>query len=451
MDIQQLAAATTPSRRLFAQMTRAGRPSRAFSCPLSLCGAALRHPVARRGVGVRGSDQRSFQNSRRPAGRGTWWTATRPTRRERGRRAGDGAARGRRLAHGDGQRRHLAQRGHLGGVAALDARARRAAGRVHVHLGDGGVRGRVVLAGCGAATSSEMGYDWTVANAGDWGGLMISRDGGLTWAMLDAFPSGELRHGGARRGRRARSSSPRARRSATATTAACGPRATAGSRGTARSRAPCTTSRASRRAASRSRRSPWTSDGDSVMRSASGGLAADWAPFAAGIDWGGGRTPFYATFALGEGVVFVGALTVNPQRLGDTDSGLFSRALADAPPPTAGAAGRRSRRAAPRPRRHAEGSHGAARAPEGRRDAVRRGQRRGARVPREVERRRVGEGAGRRHGRRLVPARRLPALLLDRRRRADRALGRRRARARRARRAGRALALARATSARWSS
>ena len=50
--------------------------------------------------------------------------------------------------------------------------------------------GRVVLAGCGAATSSEMGYDWTVANAGDWGGLMISRDAGATWAMVASFPQG---------------------------------------------------------------------------------------------------------------------------------------------------------------------------------------------------------------------------------------------------------------------
>ena len=188
--------------------------------------------------------------------------------------------------------------------------------------------GRVVLAGCGAATSSEMGYDWTVANAGDWGGLMISRDGGLTWAMLDAFPSGYF---------------VTAVLVADASTFVVAARAAFRDRddgGVWASRdGGLTWNRTLSRPVYDLAREPssgvalaalpWTSDGDSVMRSASGGLAADWAPFAAGIDWGGGRTPFYATFALGEGVVFVGALTVNPQRLGDTDSGLFSRALAD--------------------------------------------------------------------------------------------------------------------------
>ena len=45
-----------------------------------------------------------------------------------------------------------------------------------------------VLAGCGAATSSEMGVTWDVANSGDWGGVMLSRDGGKTWAMT-GFPA----------------------------------------------------------------------------------------------------------------------------------------------------------------------------------------------------------------------------------------------------------------------
>ena len=38
--------------------------------------------------------------------------------------------------------------------------------------------GSTIVAGCGGATSSEMGYDWMVMNSGDWGGVMISRDGG---------------------------------------------------------------------------------------------------------------------------------------------------------------------------------------------------------------------------------------------------------------------------------
>jgi hypothetical protein len=48
--------------------------------------------------------------------------------------------------------------------------------------------GSTVLAGCGGATSSEMGYDWNVVNSGDWAGVLISRDGGDTWATMSSFP-----------------------------------------------------------------------------------------------------------------------------------------------------------------------------------------------------------------------------------------------------------------------
>ena len=44
--------------------------------------------------------------------------------------------------------------------------------------------GDTVLAGCGGATSSEMGYDWMVSNGGDWAGLMLSNDGGETWKTV---------------------------------------------------------------------------------------------------------------------------------------------------------------------------------------------------------------------------------------------------------------------------
>ena len=44
-----------------------------------------------------------------------------------------------------------------------------------------------VLAGCGSATSSEMGFDWMSFNSGDWGGLMISRNGGQSFSM-SSFP-----------------------------------------------------------------------------------------------------------------------------------------------------------------------------------------------------------------------------------------------------------------------
>eukprot|EP01062_Namystynia_karyoxenos_P064198 TRINITY_DN570_c1_g1_i1.p1 TRINITY_DN570_c1_g1~~TRINITY_DN570_c1_g1_i1.p1 ORF type:complete len:927 (+),score=309.49 TRINITY_DN570_c1_g1_i1:83-2782(+) len=45
-----------------------------------------------------------------------------------------------------------------------------------------------VLAGCGPSTSGELGRNQQVLITGDWGGVMESRDGGDTWAMLDAFP-----------------------------------------------------------------------------------------------------------------------------------------------------------------------------------------------------------------------------------------------------------------------
>ncbi|KAL3915133.1 MAG: hypothetical protein SGILL_005791, partial [Bacillariaceae sp.] len=45
-----------------------------------------------------------------------------------------------------------------------------------------------VYAGCGGSTSGEQGSDWNVVNSGDWGGIMVSRDLGDTWTMMDAFP-----------------------------------------------------------------------------------------------------------------------------------------------------------------------------------------------------------------------------------------------------------------------
>ena len=45
-----------------------------------------------------------------------------------------------------------------------------------------------VFAGCGGSTSSEMGADWNSHNTGDWGGVMMSADGGTTWSHLSGFP-----------------------------------------------------------------------------------------------------------------------------------------------------------------------------------------------------------------------------------------------------------------------
>jgi hypothetical protein len=45
-----------------------------------------------------------------------------------------------------------------------------------------------VMAGCGGSTSSEQGADWNVMNSGEWGGVMLSADGGDTWKMT-GFPA----------------------------------------------------------------------------------------------------------------------------------------------------------------------------------------------------------------------------------------------------------------------
>eukprot|EP00457_Paulinella_chromatophora_P000932 gb/GEZN01000934.1/.p1 GENE.gb/GEZN01000934.1/~~gb/GEZN01000934.1/.p1 ORF type:complete len:1047 (+),score=67.81 gb/GEZN01000934.1/:26-3142(+) len=47
----------------------------------------------------------------------------------------------------------------------------------------------VVAAGCGGTTSSMMSSDWNSYNNGDWGGIMISRDGGDSWAMTNFPPN----------------------------------------------------------------------------------------------------------------------------------------------------------------------------------------------------------------------------------------------------------------------
>lgn len=187
--------------------------------------------------------------------------------------------------------------------------------------------GSLVLAGCGSATSSEMGNDWMAYNNGDWGGLMISRDYGATWKMTKFPPNyfitaivihsqdqfvvsarAEFLHknnGGVWASTDGGDNFVQTLKrpvydlilepSSGALLAAC----------------------------------PWiTSDSDSVLVSKSGGLDASWSRWSTGIKWDR-RTPFYPTFALGKSVLFVGALTVNPENLTDTASGLFSRAVSD--------------------------------------------------------------------------------------------------------------------------
>ena len=194
-----------------------------------------------------------------------------------------------------------------------------------------------VVAGCGAATSSEMGNTWDVANSGDWAGVMLSTDGGEKWAMtsfpanwyvsgivvLDAstFFVGARSHlydqsaGGVWRSTdggaswtqvfdqpifdlklSAAKESPLAEQLLVATV-------------------------------------PMAADGDGVYSAKRGqGPASLTAPFQAwskastGLAWGG-KKPFYPTLALGARHAFVGALTVSPTNLSDTGSSLFSAPL----------------------------------------------------------------------------------------------------------------------------
>ena len=190
--------------------------------------------------------------------------------------------------------------------------------------------GSTVLAGCGGATSSEMGYDWMVSNGGDWAGVMISRDGGETWGM-SAFPSQYYVTAFVLT---SSSSFLVAARAHYLDRDDGGVWATTDGGATFTRTFSRPVYDLVREPASGAVLAalPWVADSDSVFRSATGGLAADWVAAASGITWDGeGRTPFYPTFALsasGERL-FLGALTVNPSMLSDTASAIFHARVSD--------------------------------------------------------------------------------------------------------------------------
>lgn len=193
--------------------------------------------------------------------------------------------------------------------------------------------GATVVAGCGGATSSEMGWDWMAANSGDWGGLMLSRDSGKTWAMLGAFPANYYISAIVIQ-------SP--------TSFLVGARAHFHSRDDGGVWATHDGGASWTRSLTRPvydlvaldagkklvlAALPWVSAVSSVLLSRSGGSDAEgWEPFAEGLTWDA-RTPFYPTFAVGKNTVFVGALTVNPAKLSDTASAIYSRPLSDVSSP----------------------------------------------------------------------------------------------------------------------
>ena len=193
-----------------------------------------------------------------------------------------------------------------------------------------GSLGSVVVAGCGAATSSEMGNTWGIANAGDMAGVLLSTDSGETWGMTSFPPNHYVsavvvashsdfwigvrsslydpKYGGVWRtvdgGRsflqvfsrpvfdlRLSSSSPSGLPFLIAAL-------------------------------------PWTDDDASSIYICRSPVDAPtvWGAMGAGVDWGG-RKAFYPTLALGSDVAFLGALTVNPKNASDTSSAVFASPL----------------------------------------------------------------------------------------------------------------------------
>ena len=197
----------------------------------------------------------------------------------------------------------------------------------------------LVVAGCGSSTSSMMGVDWNMADTGDYGGVIISTDYGETWAMAANFPMNanvgalSVLPGAARgefvllvavrsfyfdrdEGGIWRATIDFRRHDAALTTIFervfdKPVYAIAAHSGIALAALPFTTD-------------------SSVVRSDDAG--ANWASFASGIDWGGGRVPFYPALSMTASTAFVGALTVRPlpgnERLQTNTSGaIFYRDL----------------------------------------------------------------------------------------------------------------------------
>ena len=188
--------------------------------------------------------------------------------------------------------------------------------------------GSTVVAGCGAATSSEMGTTWDVANSGDWAGVMISSDGGGHWIMT-SFPANYYisatvvvspsefyigarsntydRHaGGVWQTKDGGVSFTRIfdqpvfdlrRDTASGVLLAAVPMA------------------------DKAEASIW------ICKSVAT-LPNEWEDWGSGLDWGG-RLSFYPTLALGKGVAYLGSLTVSASNMSDTSSGLYTRSLSD--------------------------------------------------------------------------------------------------------------------------
>eukprot|EP00940_MAST-03C_sp_MAST-3C-sp2_P001272 g1272.t1 len=185
-------------------------------------------------------------------------------------------------------------------------------------------KGQIVVAGCGASTSSEMGTTWDVANSGDWAGAILSTNGGLSWTHVSGFPMNYY-------------VSAVSVVSEERFLIAVRSRADDGFDGGVWSTRDGgkTFERIFHRPVFDMKRDEKTGrvflacpfQGATHAVYASDDNGESFREWSEGISWNGERQPFYPTLALGKENIFLGALTVNPSNLSDTNSDLFRREL----------------------------------------------------------------------------------------------------------------------------
>ena len=198
----------------------------------------------------------------------------------------------------------------------------------------------LVVAGCGASTSSMMGVDWNMADTGDFGGVMLSADAGDTWNMMEGFAAN------------ANVGAVEVLRTAGKATLLVGVRSHTYDRNSGGIWRATIDVSARGNAAAATFAPVFTkpvyaiasnANGvvlaavafeatHSVVRSLDGG--ATWTSFAEGVDWAG-RVPFYPALSLTAQMAFVGALTVkrvpgDERMQTDTSGAVFYRNLSDA-------------------------------------------------------------------------------------------------------------------------
>lgn len=188
--------------------------------------------------------------------------------------------------------------------------------------------GSTVLAGCGGATSAELGQDWNVVNTGDWGGVMVSQDAGTTWAMtlfpVNYFVTAFVVHSASSWVVSARSHFYDNDDGGVWFTTSGGKRWKRTFHLPVFDLAFHSSSGALFAAV------PWSQPDSTIWASPSGGTKDyDFIPVNSALSWGGGRLPFYLQFAIGKSNLFIGGLTVLPKNLSNTSSAVSHRPISD--------------------------------------------------------------------------------------------------------------------------